>query len=548
MNGLLLRRTPVTFDQKDNPFHNKTLFSLQKLLSNQDYTSNRIHETGTNKLRHFAAVVMLLVILSITGTVSAEEYHSGAEETEAEQNRLISLLSGYLANDLQLQSLSLTAQSASLSDKKTNINNGIALSLSTGTMVLKSSSSGTSFTVEPTISASIPQANNTSVSLTGTAEVSSDETVSGLEDVSLKVSTDIISGNTLARKVTLLKSSRALLEAQRAVQDRAVSVEKEFYTELKALLNQAATVLTDEQDLYDDEVDFKTIVAQGYANTSSTYRTAELKVRTSTRTLAEAKRTFVHDQTVFASKCGIKSSSASDDAAFTAAWNFLPSVIPTVEGLDVSSFSKDEYTSIESATWSKYVGELTREADKDLTLSANAGYTFANSNTNSDTVDTGLSLSWKGLTATAGVSIPVASNSTNAYTLGFTFTPSGIALAQINEQQKTLDAKLEDVAISSANDSYNTAVVSQNTTLSDLVWAKQADAEEYETYSQLEKDMASWYKQGVITESDYKAAQVNKEKARITCLVNAVEFIIYNNETKLLFHTDQGLATEGATK
>ena len=88
MNGLLLRRTPVTFDQKDNPFHNKTLFSLQKLLSNQDYTSNRIHETGTNKLRHFAAVVMLLVILSITGTVSAEEYHSGAEETEAEQEQL----------------------------------------------------------------------------------------------------------------------------------------------------------------------------------------------------------------------------------------------------------------------------------------------------------------------------------------------------------------------------------------------------------------------------------------------------------------------------
>ena len=70
------------------------------------------------------------------------------------------------------------------------------------------------------------------------------------------------------------------------------------------------------------------------------------------------------------------------------------------------------------------------------------------------------------------------------------------------------------------------------------MWAKQSDEEEYTLYAQLENDTATWYKQGIVAESDYKAAQVNKEKARITCLVNAVEFIIYNDETKLLFHTD----------
>ena len=546
MNGLHLCRTIIHSLKATDSIHNKILFFLQKPLSNTTYNQTTIQEANAKRCLHtfsLRSVFTVLIILSITGTAFAQEYTSGTEDTGAGENRLISLLSGYLANDLQLQSLSLTAQSASLSLKQSTINNGIALNLSTGTMVFRTSSAGTSFTVEPSASVTIPEANNTAVSLTGTAEMGTDESVSGLEDVSIKVSTDIISGNALTRKVTLLKAERALLEAKRAVQDRAVSAEKEFYTELESLLTQASTVLTNEQNLYEDEVDFKTVMAQGYANTSSTYRTAELKVRTATRTLAEAKRTFMHDQTVFASKCGIKPTTSteniSDTEQFNAAWNFLPSAIPAVEGVAVTSFDQRAYTETESAEWEKYIGGLTRDADKNLTLSANAGYTFANSATGSNTVDTGLSLTWKGLTTTAGVSVPVATeNSTPAFTVGFSFTPSGMALADIKTQQKVLDAKLEDITIASAQDNYTTAVVSQQTTLGDLIWSKQSDAEEYETYSQLEKDMTIWYKQGVVSESDYRAAQVNKEKARITCLVNAVEFIIYNDTTKLLFHTD----------
>ena len=125
--------------------------------------------------------------------------------------------------------------------------------------------------------------------------------------------------------------------------------------------------------------------------------------------------------------------------------------------------------------------------------------------------------------------------------LGLTFTPSSIALTKISDKQKVLDSKLEDISISSAKDSYNTDVVTQQTSLSDLIWSRQSDKEEYETYSQLEKDTASWYKAGIVTESDYRSAVVNSEKARITCLVNDVEFIIYNNTTKLLFCDDENI-------
>ena len=553
MMALHLRRTTTCIKPESNSYHNKKLFSLKKILSNQTYNKIRVDNVNRfsfQKTLRLLSVVFILEILSISGSVFAEEAHSGTEENEAGYSHLISLLSGYLENDLQLQSLSLTAQSKSLSLQESKINNGIALSLSTGTMVLRPSSNGTTFTIEPSASLSLPQYNNTSLSLTGDVTLSSEENGSGMEDVSLSLSTDIISGNKLTRRVTLEKAQRELLEAERAVQKRALSAEQSFYTDLKSLLTQAQTVLTAEQTLYEDEVDFKTIVAQGYSKTSSTYRTADLKVRTATRELNEAKRAFIREQTLFEANCGVKkaqgntssTATVSSDETFETAWSSLPTYIPQVEGIDVLSFEESNYSSIESAKWDKYIGELTRQADKNISLSANAGYTFANSNTSSDTVDTGLSLTWSGVKASAGVSIPVASpDSTPAYSLGLTFTPSSIALTKISDEQKVLDSKLEDISISSAKDSYYTDVVTQQTSLSDLIWSRQSDKEEYETYSQLEKDTASWYKAGIVTESDYRSAVVNSEKARITCLVNDVEFIIYNNTTKLLFCDDENI-------
>ena len=57
-------------------------------------------------------------------------------------------------------------------------------------------------------------------------------------------------------------------------------------------------------------------------------------------------------------------------------------------------------------------------------------------------------------------------------------------------------------------------------------------------YEKLEKDMASWYRQGIVTENDYLDARDNCQKAAINLLVNAVDVILFNDETRLLFHTD----------
>ena len=51
----------------------------------------------------------------------------------------------------------------------------------------------------------------------------------------------------------------------------------------------------------------------------------------------------------------------------------------------------------------------------------------------------------------------------------------------------------------------------------------------------------TYFDRGLITESEYNSAKVNKENYQVQCLIDDIEMIIYNNDTKLLFTRDSEL-------
>lgn len=503
-------------------------------------------------------IVAALVFLSFAALSAAQEY--------ARDDRLINLLSGYLENDLELQKLSLTASARSLDAQSTKINNGISLTLSTGTITVRPSSDGTKVSFDPQAALSIPQLNDTDISVDMPLTKSDGQTT--LSDGSIELSTAIISSTAKERNVTILKSQRALLEAQRAAHDRAISAETDFYTNLKSLYSSALEVLEAKSDFYEDSISLRTLQVQGYAETSSSYRSAALKVESDRRDVEKLERLFERETRIFARKCGQEYEKSAEvvynrdgtinesETAYQSAINFLPFSIPEVEPVDVTAFATEDYDALESATWDKYIAELSREADCGVTLKATGGYTFNNSSADSDTVDGGLALSWRGITAKAGVSVPTGSyalgeslsggtkalsDSNPVYTLAFGFTPNSWRLRSIEKQQDEIDRQLEDIEIKSAVDDYETDVLDRETTLADLLWTKKSYAEEYDVYLKLETDMKQWLDQGIITESDYLDTRNSRDKARINQLTNLVELIIYNNKTKMLFHTDEDL-------
>ena len=544
-------------------------------------------QAATQKIAQmlFFARLLLLVVVSVfpfSLPVAAQSHADplpSAEGDNADYRRLYDFLAGYLQNDLELQKLSLTAQSQRLSLKSTKIDNGTSFELSSGTVTLYSIGGKSYVDINPGASLSLPALNNTTVSASLPIQIDDGEkTLSG---GTLSITTDILSGSSKTRRVTLLEAERAVLEAERDVKDRALNAETAFYTSLKTLYGYAVTVLEKKADLYDDDTALRKLVAQGYSESSSTYRQAALQVQSDKRDVEQAERRLERETAIFARKCGLTyerdeslADSAPDGAilneselAYRSALAFLPFAIPEVEGVDVLSFDEKMYGEAESAGWDAYIGALKREADSDITLKATAEYTFnydsslsagdESTQIHSDTVGGKLSLEWRGVSLAAGVALPtnssvlgfnrydVTSETIPIYTLSFGIVPNTFRTRAITKAQNQLDEQLEKIALSTASDDYETDVIDRQTTLSDLAWSRTSYHEEFDMYEKLEKDMAEWYRQGIITASDYYDSRDNRDMARLNLLINATEYIIYNNETKLLFARDDDATAAG---
>ena len=482
------------------------------------------------------------------------------------ESTLNTLLSGYLENDLSLQKYTLTAQLKALSYDSTKVSNGIELTLSTGTVKVQSSSDGTKYTFTPSATLEIPQLNDTTISASlplskKTGYNIDAENGTYLDNGSIEVNTGIITAAPQKRKVSLLEAERAYIEAERAAQNQALTVENAFYSNLKTIYTYAQKVLTAKDDLYDDELALRVLEVQGYSKTSSSYRTKYLKCQSDKRTVAENLRKLERETAVFASKCGAEynrvftpenfSASGTEELekrAYESVMAFLPKEIPGVEMENVLSYKADDYTKTESAEWSKYISDLKRKTDYTLELGAYAGYTFNETTSKYDTVDGGITFDWRGIKASAGVSVPTGQNifplngtgtgqtsTSPVYTFSLALTPNTWRLASIDKKQDELNEQIDEIAVKTAADDYDTAVLEKLTERSDLAWSEKSYADEYDMYSQLENDMNKWLSQGSVTQSDYLDAVNNRDKAQINILINAVEKIIYNNNVKMMF-------------
>ena len=458
------------------------------------------------------------------------------------QESLERLLLGYFQNSLVLQELSGKVDKAILNSKSASISNGMNISLSTGSISF-SFGNGGSFNFTPNASLGIPAAQN--LRFTASSNVSARNGETEVKNTSLGVSVDIYSSVREEREIALLKSERALLEARRDLQNGFVNLESEFYSKLKNLFEIASKIITAQKSLYEHRLEFDELRVQGFGASSSKYRLKQMEVTSDEHDVEIYRHELERETKIFAQECGM-------EYDFADAMEFLPTKIPEVAATDILDFDAENFAETENALWTNEINSKTRAADKAVSVSVNAGYTFANTvnsfMTNAmeygDTIDIGSSLAWQktGLQASAGVSFPTNSGSFNPlYKLSFSFVPNQFRLADVQKKIEKVDEQLELVAIETARKNYETALVAQQSSLEELQWAARTNAENFETYSQLESDTASWYRSGIITESEYRSAQVNKENYRIRILINALDLIIYNNKTATLFTRDEEL-------
>lgn len=437
------------------------------------------------------------------------------------------LLLSYVENDAELKNLILAAKKSALSYQSAKIDTGFDVTLSSGSVTLQVNDDGTKLTAKPSVKMSLPQASNLSV--TAQTNFSSESSNTSLSNTSVAVGIDIISSAVISNKLTKLKAERAVTEAQRKIEKRAIAAEKEFYTALKSLLSSINTIMTKRQTLYEDSIDLEAKKVQGYSESSSTYRQAELKVISDQHEIDSAIHSFKYDCVVFYKRCGYDLE--IDDKADL--MSFVPSGIDEVEPADILKFDKALYTEIENANWTYYINSIERSSKKNYGLSASAGYTFDNSITNSDSIDAGLSGTFGGLTVGAGISLPVKSSQSSispAYTLSASLNPNTFRKNSITKKQNVLSEEQELLAIQTAESAFETKLVEFQQKLDTLLWEKKTVEENISMYGDLEKDMAQLYQQGYINETDYLSAKNNLNSSIIKKISNLIDLIIYNDD------------------
>jgi hypothetical protein len=454
-----------------------------------------------------------------------------AQETDADNGGVLRLLALYLENDTELQNLALKVRQAEIGRDRTGIEKGVDLTLSSGTMRLYSVDGSAAFSVEPSADVSFPGFNSTSLSVSVPMTLGSGNAGQGvaLEDTQVLLSTAIITSDGKQRKVDLLKADRALTEARRALSNRGLSAEQQFYETLNSLYENIIQALTSEEEAYTKEIELALAQLQGYSPSSVYYRTKQLEAAEAYRTAQEQRRTLEHKTAAFARDCGL------------AVLPALPEAIPAVNLDELPEFGRDDekprFAEIEKALWNSHIGGLTRDAQGTVKLSAEGGVTANNSSLDSRTsADAGLTLGWKGVSLSALSQIPLSGAEKNpAFSLSLKFNVNEQRKAALTNTEKRLQAELEALEIKAAERTWEETVDLMRSERADLLWEKKRLEEQYELYRELAEDTTVWYERGVVSESEYRKALANKERAYYRILSVGVKSRIHLIKSTLYF-------------
>lgn len=440
------------------------------------------------------------------------------------------LLVGYAETDVLLKELDIAVQQSIISAKRTALQNGINLVFSTGNMEIGFDSNDGGITVSPELSLTLPALNNTTITATTPFQIGTD---TSLTEAGVKISTDIISDVAINRSLTIERATRTIELAQRILKTRALSVETEFWQALQALYNSAARVLQAQDDLVTEQIDFNIIKAQGYSIFSAVYRTAELAILSSERAVEESKRLFTSDLGDFAIDCGFPADSLTTLPE-------LPVFVAQTTLLSITDFDPALYINLDESLWDADFNEKLRDADKDFILSVNAGYdhraaTSVANSPSEDRVSAGLNASLYGINLGAGLSVPFDDPSDPKLNLSFSWDLNEGKLLQLSDEEKQYDARLDDLAVEQAEDSWIQQVQTSLTTALDLNWERQRNAEEFLVFEDLYTETQDWYEQGLVSSLDLLQTKTNYEQALYRNDRTNLDILIYNLELLQLF-------------
>ena len=431
------------------------------------------------------------------------------------------LLKGFSASDNSLERMKIKMEAAEISSEQSTIKNGVSVNLSSGNGKLSFTDTGTDVSLTPSATVTIPDLNNLAVTASMPSEIKKDGFV--VKGTDVKVSADIITGNSENRKITNLETARSLQNARDNLSKQERGVEGDFLSAIQGIYDKASTLMQNRETYLDKLVEFDEVVVNGYTKTSSKYRIAQIEKDSAYNDCEITYRELKNLLSDFSAKCGYEV-------------DYLVTSVPNVELLDFSSFDINNFTQISQALYNQELGELKRAANKEWTLSGNVKYSQAKQDNGvSQSIGTGLETSWGGLGLGLDLSVPLSEQGNTSLGFNISINPFGWKTQKLTKQNGVLDARLEQLDVEDAYEKYSSSKRSYENQAETLKWESELLNEQITYYKEVRDEMSRAYKSGIINKTEYIKADNQYMKAYINLLKNRIKKIQYNIEVQKLF-------------
>lgn len=449
-------------------------------------------------------------------------------------------LDGYISNNLDLQELKIEVEEARLDLDEVLIDNDLDITASTGGSSLTLDEGDVELEINPSLTFTVPKSQNSEVTVSVPMSIDSD-TGTYFDGAGLSVSRDIISGTSDEYLLTVEYYERALFEAQLAVDTELISLKYDFWDALYDIYDADKTMKEDSDDLYDNQIDFDTIKAQGYSENSSTYRIAELTVKEETFTVEKDKRDLETLLGAFSVDCGFHPGEIKD----------LPKISDDYYKLELVKFEDYErgsYIDLEDAVQDFEYQSKIRSADSDFTLSAEAaygytGYTDSTENSTDDDegnlISTELTATYGGFSTSLGISTLFEDPTEPSLTFSFSYDFGAKESDNIDARQDDIDRQIELLSIDSAKESWIDDKLDFDSTKATIEWTREQNAKQLNLYKEMYEDSIGWFNQGLIAETDLLQAKNSYDTKIDTSILTIIDSIKYNFGIEELFIGDK---------
>lgn len=443
------------------------------------------------------------------------------------------LLAGYTAENTSIQLLEVAVQKALIALQQAQLKGAPNLNLSTGNMGVTFSDKANTFSASPKATVTLPSLANAAVTaeapVTVTAVDGKDSEVSW-SGAGVMISADIISAAKKSQDVAVKKAYRDVTTAKRNYEAEKTRQKRQFLADVKNLYSKASAVIAAKNDVYDKQLTFDTLKAQGYAASSASYRTAVINLNDAQHKETETTRAYTSALRAFSAACGVN---------LTA----LPIDVPSEALLNAQDFSRGDYAGLEDVYWTHEYNNQVRDAKTDFTLSTGAGYKYLetpgiNSTDGTHNITANVSAQYKSMNVTAGVSAPVDDIDKPTFSLSLGWDLNSGKQKELEKRSSELDIQTELLNIRKKEDAYTNDMESAALTRENLEWSKQQNENSVKLYRDFLNETKGWYQQGLIPKSQVVSAERNYTGAVVNEITGRLDRLIYNIDTRLLFIAD----------